>query len=143
MGRVFGLSMVSRLPSAENPDEKKQRPVRDLSCRSRTDLRGHRRARGSVLRRHAVGGSARKPAGEIRSERGTPSHLCNQGAGRQLVRSCPMAERRRGLYHPRALDGRSRGEGYRPLDRKSTRLNSSHLVISYAVFCLKKKKKAE
>src|SRR5256885_8456189 len=28
----------------------------------------------------------------------------------------------------------------RILDRKSTRLNSSHLVISYAVFCLKKKK---
>src|SRR2546426_4967562 len=29
-----------------------------------------------------------------------------------------------------------------PADRKSTRLNSSHLVISYAVFCLKKKKKS-
>src|SRR2546422_4472473 len=29
----------------------------------------------------------------------------------------------------------------RPLDRKSTRLNSSHGYISYAVFCLKKKKK--
>src|SRR2546426_5969654 len=29
------------------------------------------------------------------------------------------------------------------LDRKSTRLNSSHLVISYAVFCLKKKKNTE
>src|SRR5262245_64478454 len=28
-----------------------------------------------------------------------------------------------------------------PADRKSTRLNSSHLGISYAVFCLKKKKK--
>src|SRR5256885_12550151 len=28
------------------------------------------------------------------------------------------------------------------IDRKSTRLNSSHLVISYAVFCLKKKKTA-
>src|SRR5437773_9347446 len=27
------------------------------------------------------------------------------------------------------------------LDRKSTRLNSSHITISYAVFCLKKKKK--
>src|SRR5256885_12112950 len=27
------------------------------------------------------------------------------------------------------------------IDRKSTRLNSSHLVISYAVFCLKKKKR--
>src|SRR2546426_7367850 len=29
------------------------------------------------------------------------------------------------------------------IDRKSTRLNSSHLVISYAVFCLKKKNKKE
>src|SRR5256885_5873960 len=38
---------------------------------------------------------------------------------------------------PRPLFGTlSRNE-----DRKSTRLNSSHLVISYAVFCLKKKKK--
>ena len=27
------------------------------------------------------------------------------------------------------------------VDRKSTRLNSSHQIISYAVFCLKKKKK--
>src|SRR5438034_11461459 len=31
----------------------------------------------------------------------------------------------------------------RAVDRKSTRLNSSHTVISYAVFCLKKKKKKE
>src|SRR5947199_10655128 len=38
-----------------------------------------------------------------------------------------------------ALDIRVSGEG-RPEDRKSTRLNSSHLGISYAVFCLKKKK---
>src|SRR5258708_17103506 len=29
------------------------------------------------------------------------------------------------------------------LDRKSTRLNSSHQIISYAVFCLKKQKRAE
>src|SRR2546426_6464554 len=33
------------------------------------------------------------------------------------------------------------GRRARYIDRKSTRLNSSHLVISYAVFCLKKKKK--
>src|SRR5438034_6262612 len=33
--------------------------------------------------------------------------------------------------------------GFRQQDRKSTRLNSSHTVISYAVFCLKKKKKKE
>src|SRR5215212_11473342 len=31
------------------------------------------------------------------------------------------------------------GQRYTALDRKSTRLNSSHLGISYAVFCLKKK----
>src|SRR5688500_19921427 len=36
---------------------------------------------------------------------------------------------------------RCRPHGMPPSDRKSTRLNSSHLVISYAVFCLKKKKK--
>src|SRR5437773_8352938 len=32
------------------------------------------------------------------------------------------------------------GSGWRRTDRKSTRLNSSHITISYAVFCLKKKK---
>src|SRR5256885_11617145 len=36
---------------------------------------------------------------------------------------------------------RDRPECREDRDRKSTRLNSSHLVISYAVFCLKKKKK--
>src|SRR2546426_4718525 len=43
----------------------------------------------------------------------------------------------------RAASSLSRVTGYRRShrDRKSTRLNSSHLVISYAVFCLKKKKK--
>src|SRR3989454_7560704 len=39
----------------------------------------------------------------------------------------------------RSLQPLDRGERERPQDRKSTRLNSSHLVISYAVFCLKKK----
>src|SRR5258708_31276023 len=33
--------------------------------------------------------------------------------------------------------------GLPPSDRKSTRLNSSHQIISYAVFCLKKKKNTE
>src|SRR5690349_3507997 len=36
---------------------------------------------------------------------------------------------------------RRRADKNEPLDRKSTRLNSSHVEISYAVFCLKKKKK--
>src|SRR5690606_42037503 len=47
----------------------------------------------------------------------------------------------------RALDGELRFETFISLscqncpDRKSTRLNSSHVKISYAVFCLKKKKR--
>src|SRR5256885_7497671 len=41
--------------------------------------------------------------------------------------------------HQRTADLLARFEG----DRKSTRLNSSHLVISYAVFCLKKKKNSQ
>src|SRR5438874_6632873 len=40
--------------------------------------------------------------------------------------------------HNAVLQGQLVDEG---LDRKSTRLNSSHVEISYAVFCLKKKKK--
>src|SRR5437762_10789659 len=48
----------------------------------------------------------------------------------------------RGPAHARAMEdvrrgGRNRMDGRR--DRKSTRLNSSHRCISYAVFCLKKK----
>src|SRR2546430_17620613 len=45
---------------------------------------------------------------------------------------------------PRSLGWRNLGrfaQIHRGLDRKSTRLNSSHSQISYAVFCLKKKKK--
>src|SRR2546430_12298061 len=45
--------------------------------------------------------------------------------------------------HPPRRDRRRKGgarEGDPPADRKSTRLNSSHSQISYAVFCLKKKK---
>src|SRR5438876_8575519 len=41
--------------------------------------------------------------------------------------------------HPIGLAGQE-PRGCRHLDRKSTRLNSSHPSISYAVFCLKKKK---
>src|SRR5437660_8866022 len=43
----------------------------------------------------------------------------------------------------RQLDLRARGVRVPREDRKSTRLNSSHVAISYAVFCLKKKKKKE
>src|SRR5260221_5884613 len=57
------------------------------------------------------------------------------------------SEGARGLSRPRAPTGRKLAQDHaasaalgRNRDRKSTRLNSSHTVISYAVFCLKKKK---
>src|SRR5258708_27263941 len=42
---------------------------------------------------------------------------------------------------PDANEQKIKGEIVFDQDRKSTRLNSSHQIISYAVFCLKKKKK--
>src|SRR5256885_8460774 len=80
------------------------------------------RSRRSVRRRHdggLLGG-------------GEPGRLDQHaiGPGRQMVEAEPPLTVRGGLERrPPAVR-----------DRKSTRLNSSHLVISYAVFCLKKKK---
>src|SRR3712207_7555427 len=54
---------------------------------------------------------------------------------RVLVRLDGEPRRRRGAPAP---DGRSHGHQHDHADRKSTRLNSSHANISYAVFCLKK-----
>src|SRR3989454_1344595 len=51
----------------------------------------------------------------------------------QLARALRVEEVRHGAI--------ARADALFRTDRKSTRLNSSHLVISYAVFCLKKKKK--
>src|SRR6266511_5587744 len=51
-------------------------------------------------------------------------------------RAAPGPARRRRAPRARRGAGRRR-------DRKSTRLNSSHVKISYAVFCLKQKKKKE
>src|SRR2546430_11214425 len=53
-----------------------------------------------------------------------------------------LRARSRGAAPPRGRLWLAAGRrGRRVLDRKSTRLNSSHSQISYAVFCLKKKKK--
>src|SRR5699024_11861349 len=65
--------------------------------------------------------------------------------GGPCPRWCPRAARPR---HRSPPDGPRRSRGSSPsaprgspaADRKSTRLNSSHVSISYAVFCLKKKK---
>src|SRR5205085_6356841 len=82
-----------------------------------TLFRSLHRRRAGVRARHRLGGRARLPRPEV------PRH--------------PEHGRRR---EPRVRAPRRRPcSGCR--DRKSTRLNSSHSQISYAVFCLKKKKK--
>src|SRR5690242_271702 len=67
------------------------------------------------------------------------SDMANQragGAGHQT------AQRGRDAAAPRVAEqGRDTGRAGHAEDRKSTRLNSSHMSTSYAVFCLKKKKR--
>src|SRR5258708_17746816 len=58
-----------------------------------------------------------------------------------LFRSCGALQQGQPLGHVAAIAfGRGLVEGVDAADRKSTRLNSSHQIISYAVFCLKKKR---
>src|SRR5437773_5596850 len=68
----------------------------------------------------------------------------SRGGGVRLVRPRLRAAgawggRERDRHGNRPPQGTRSADGR--LDRKSTRLNSSHITISYAVFCLKKKKK--
>src|SRR2546426_8996663 len=71
--------------------------------------------------------------GPVRSQRGLLD-----GGGHRVEASSGDVER-----HHLALLGDREQEVTEKRDRKSTRLNSSHLVISYAVFCMKKKKKKQ
>src|SRR2546426_1252400 len=64
------------------------------------------------------------------------------GLGEQLVERARGGQIAHRLHHARTQDVLHL-QLVEVGDRKSTRLNSSHLVISYAVFCLKKKKKTE
>src|SRR2546426_1759787 len=77
----------------------------------------------------------------FRSGGGARDRAAQRGAG---AADRPRDQERRGLRCGDEQRGDRGGRGAGParalVDRKSTRLNSSHLVISYAVFCLKKKK---
>src|SRR5262245_62562554 len=68
-----------------------------------------------------------KPTAGVKEHRMTGNSNFTSGLSRTKIRGFPEGSR-----------GKTRPQ---PRDRKSTRLNSSHLGISYAVFCLKKKKK--
>src|SRR5207249_6796738 len=70
----------------------------------------------------AAGGAGGERAGAVREGR----------AGAHVPR------RAGGAAHRGAVDRRAADHLGAPTDRKSTRLNSSHVSISYAVFCLKK-----
>src|SRR5438034_5515410 len=60
---------------------------------------------------------------------------------RAARRPALRGRRARRVPHAGRDEAQPAGDGAHRPDRKSTRLNSSHTVISYAVFCLKKKKK--
>src|SRR5438067_9260973 len=66
-------------------------------------------------------------------------HVLEDLGERERARAGDEGQRIDAEAKERAADG----FGVDPLDRKSTRLNSSHVSISYAVFCLKKKKLSE
>src|SRR5690606_2349262 len=112
----------------------------------------------------AVAAPTKSPAGSrvddagqgCAAARGVPyaAHSQHRGARHVPCPRTPPAHRRPapGQSHRAVHEGRSAGAAVRLLvqgggravvDRKSTRLNSSHVKISYAVFCLKKKKPQE
>src|SRR5256885_13232530 len=72
--------------------------------------------------------------------RSGPCKWTSGGLREREVDCCPFVSGNERMLLPWAKAFRPAGQ---TADRKSTRLNSSHLVISYAVFCLKKKKKIE
>src|SRR5690349_22562878 len=95
----------------------KRRPPTSTLFPYTTLFRSGPQAQGNLL--HPRGGLCRRRA---------------QARGARAARSRAAGGRRRGAR-------RDVPEGAGQQDRKSTRLNSSHVEISYAVFCLKKKTK--
>src|SRR2546427_8537947 len=72
-------------------------------------------------------GTAVKPGDVVKSHFGKTIEIINTDAEGRLI----------------LCDALSYVRKFKPADRKSTRLNSSHSQISYAVFCLEKKKKKQ
>src|SRR5690625_6600264 len=79
----------------------------------------------------------RELAAQLPSARPFPADLTDPPAVAEQVAALDLAQGLDGLVHSAGVLVRGRIEE----DRKSTRLNSSHVAISYAGFCLKKKKK--
>src|SRR5215204_6758029 len=88
----------------------------------------------AAARRQGSAGRGGTPPSEARTESQVHLQPAGEGQAERAVGGVPA-------LHGGALDQLGWRLARHALDRKSTRLNSSHTVISYAVFCLKKKKK--
>src|SRR5205814_9765292 len=102
----------------------------------------------SVLTPRALPSFPTRRSSDLRGRHGV--HRLAEGGERERVRDddgthlagTRHSDRRPLAAHRALAGGREAAQpAHRVRDRKSTRLNSSHLGISYAVFCLKKKKK--
>src|SRR5262245_64121578 len=91
----------------------------------------------------------RNDGGQDKEEQSVRRNLkieIEQAVNEQCEHPAPSSQSRPG-HHATSVAGRAQNvaryqeDKPQSKDRKSTRLNSSHLGISYAVFCLKKKKK--
>src|SRR2546426_9533071 len=151
------------LPRRQPPPEKLDPADPPLTPRPRGDMSGSAsRSRGQYARNLAAPHPGRRPA-----IAGSRSPLTSHSVGRPTFPARPGGIMSRGSWYaatllslcaPFPVQAQNREVTGKVVnattkeavpyatvsveDRKSTRLNSSHLVISYAVFCLKKKTKA-
>src|SRR6266508_2554876 len=126
----------------DRPRPPKHRAARDAAAPRNADCRGR------LLRDGAGRGASARPAAvprrggaRGRTEAGAAPH--RRRPERRISRDLCGPARARSRRAPRAQPEREQPLAARRQDRKSTRLNSSHVAISYAVFCLKKKNKKQ
>src|SRR3712207_2325937 len=121
------------------PDQQEEEPIADADVEER--LRGEKRSLPRVAPlRPALEGPARVPQVAVdvcKHER----HTVVEGEHRWVSRRREPQEQVERADVDDGVDETDDRELREAEDRKSTRLNSSHANISYAVFCLKKKKK--
>src|SRR5690606_4463520 len=150
--RLGAKLFVSCCLAASNPLRLAYLVPHEISCRLPSCASRFRRTRpragGAGERRvghhsRRLADRGRNPDGGIgaSSRTGLEDLLACPGRGRDpaRVRLVGLLQHRRTLL-PLAETRSLRAQWHAQLDRKSTRLNSSHVKISYAVFCLKKKK---
>src|SRR3989454_2598722 len=142
---LFPYTTLFRSPQATAAHVPEAAHESDGAREGRGDDRGGRDdadAEASVARRRRRATTRRRPQADQRRgirrgrERGDRRRVGGPDAPPLRLRVALSGARR-----PRAPPRSRKSAVLEGVDRKSTRLNSSHLVISYAVFCLKKKKK--